>query len=206
MAEHIKQMILDRELSSVSAVYDAYIERVDQLGVMIDNGVDDYENLVSGEYQFYFSIQDGYKSCFDGSGKYKHDYYNGADRYSGLTYWYDMLNAAQEYVTSRSESGEDHITNWPIRDTVQEFYDRFQDLSSRYVNITLGYEDAELGVTERHDWSAEYGFVDISSVSLEDELKYGYDFMQTQIDQRRKFILDMFSDIKQQAADLRTLG
>lgn len=42
--------------------------------------------------------------------------------------------------------------------------------------------DSEIGVTDNHDWETEYGFVDIDSVSLEDELKYGYDFMQTQVD------------------------
>lgn len=43
--------------------------------------------------------------------------------------------------------------------------------------MTTSVAVSGIGMDIMHDWSQEYGFVDISAVSLEDELKYGYDFI-----------------------------
>ena len=51
---YIEQLRLERELSAVSAVYDAYIDRVDQLSILADQGIEQYNDLISGEYTFYF--------------------------------------------------------------------------------------------------------------------------------------------------------
>lgn len=205
-AEHIKQIILDRELSSVSAVYDAYIDQVDKLSTQIDVGVEAYNNLVSGEYAFYFQKQDSYKYCFDDFGVYKHRWYTNSDFDSGLEYWYDMIQSVYEYASGSDDDGNSYITNWPIRDTVEYFRGEFSRLSGWYIDMTTGQAVSEIGIDLTHNWSTEYGFVDISAVSLEDELKYGYDFMTKQLADRKQLLMDMINDIKQRAVGLQTLG
>lgn len=187
-ADYIRQLILDRELSAVSAVHDAYIDRADQISAMADLGIELYSNLISGEYAFYFKKQSSYKYCFDDRGIYKHKWYVGS-RDVGLEYWYDMIQAVDEYA-SGSDAGGDYITNWPIRDTVGYFYSEFIKLSGWYVDMTTSVAVPGIGIDIKHDWSKEYGFVDISAVSLEDELKYGYDFMSNLIAERKQYLLD----------------
>jgi hypothetical protein len=62
--------------------------------------------------------------------------------------------------------------------------------------MTTGSQLQELGLNISHNWNNEYGFVDISSVSLESELKYGYDFMTENINARKQFILDTLNNLK----------
>lgn len=176
VADYIKQLILERELSAVSAVYDAYIDRVDQLSILVDQGIESYNDLISGEYTFYFKKQDSYKYCLDSEGEYKHHWYISSTYDAGLEYWYDMIQAINEYASGSDDYGE-HITNWPIRDTIEYFYSEFKKLSGWYIDMTTGAAVPGIGMDITHEWSQEYGFVDISAVSLEDELKYGYDFI-----------------------------
>lgn len=135
VAGHIRQNLLDAGLSSVSSVYDRYIDRVDQLSLLVDQGVDAYNSLISGEYSFYFQRADGYKYCFEDQdmedpSKYKHEYYVGSSWDAGLEYWYDMLQRVGEYAAGEDETrGGAYITNWPIRDTVEYFYAKFSQLS-----------------------------------------------------------------------------
>ena len=113
-----------------------------------------------------------------------------------------MIQAIDEYASGSDDYGE-HITNWPIRDTVEYFYSEFKKLSGWYVNMTTGVAVPDIGMADiKHDWSKEYGFVDISAVSLEDELKYGYDFMHASIAERKQYLLDMLNNLKQQALQL----
>lgn len=45
---------------------------------MVDRGVEAYNDLISGEYAFYFQKQPGYKYCFDDPDdpdSYKHEWY-----------------------------------------------------------------------------------------------------------------------------------
>ena len=206
-AGYIKHIIQDRELSSVSAVYDAYIDRVDQLSALVDRGVEAYNGLISGDYAFYFQKQSSYKYCFDDfddPDSYKHEWYVGI-KDVGLEYWYDMIQTVDEYA-SGSDSKGDFITNWPIRDTVEYFYKEFIKLSGWYVNMTTGVAVPDIGMGLTHNWGTEYGFVDINAVSLEDELKYGYDFMNTSIAERKQYLLDMLNNLKQQALQLQSLS
>ena len=210
VADYIKQLILERELSAVSAVYDAYIDRVDQLSILVDQGIESYNDLISGEYTFYFKKQDSYKYCLENpddiESEYKHHWYISSSYDVGLEYWYDMIQAIDEYASGSDDYGE-HITNWPIRDTVEYFYGEFKKLSGWYVNMTTGVAVPDIGMADiKHDWSKEYGFVDISAVSLEDELEYGYDFMNTSIAERKQYLLDMLNNLKQQALQLQSLS
>lgn len=41
--------------------------------------------------------------------------------------------------------------------------------------------------------------MDINAPSLEDELKYGYDFMNKQLADRKQLLMDMINDIKSRA-------
>ena len=95
VADYIKQLILERELSAVSAVYDAYIDRVDQLSILVDQGIESYNDLISGEYTFYFKKQDSYKYCLENpddiESEYKHHWYISSSYDVGLEYWYDMI-------------------------------------------------------------------------------------------------------------------
>lgn len=202
--EYIRQMVLSRELSSVSAVYDLYEDRVNLLSVSIGQGVDAYNDLISGEYAYYFRPADDYKYCLSNEAVgdmeyYKHDYYVSSEWDAGLEYWYDMLQQAKKYTSAQDKSGSGScITNWAVRDTVEHFRQKFEDISGDYVKITTNQKVLSIGINDDdvHNWETEYGYVDINSVSLEDELKFGYDFMQTQIDQRRQYILDVFNDVK----------
>ena len=65
---------------------------------------------------------------------------------------------------------------------------------------------SEIGTALTHNWSTEYGFVDIGAVSLEDELKYGYDFMTKQLEDRKQLLMDMINDIKSRAVGFQTLA
>jgi len=206
-AGYIRQLILDRELSSVSAVYDAYIDRADRLSAMVDSGVEKYNDLISGEYAFYFQQQSGYKYCFDDFGNsdsYKHEWYVGS-KDVGLEYWYDMIQAVDEYASGSDDKG-DYITNWPIRDTVEYFYHEFTKLSGWYADMIMGVAVPDIDMSLEHDWEDEYGFVDINAPSLEDELKYGYDFMNQSIAERKQYLLDMLNNLKQQALQLQSLS
>ena len=51
-----------------------------------------------------------------------------------------------------------------------------------------------LGLDIKNNWSNKYGFVDISAVSLENELQHGYDFMSKNIEIRKQFILDTLNN------------
>ena len=79
----------------MSAVYDAYIDRVDQLSILVDQGIESYNDLISGEYTFYFKKQDSYKYCLedpsDLESEYKHHWYISSTYDAGLEYWYDMI-------------------------------------------------------------------------------------------------------------------
>ena len=186
-ADYIKQLILKRELSAVSAVYDAYIDRVDQLSILADQGIEQYNDLISGEYTFYFKKQDSYKYCLEDPSdpeSYKHQWYISSTYDAGLEYWYDMIQAIDEYASGSDDYGE-HITNWPIRDTIEYFYSEFKKLSGWYVNMTTSVAVPDIDIDIAHDWSKEYGFIDISAASLEDELKCGYDFMNMSIVERK---------------------
>lgn len=119
----------------------------------------------------------------------------------GLEYWYDKLQAVGEYAAGSDEKGQPYITNWPVRDTVEYFYGEFSGISSKYKSMTLGGAVEEAGGI-KHDWGKEYGFVDIDAPSLEDELRYGYDFMRDQIAQRKQYILDQLNGVKSQASNL----
>lgn len=72
--------------------------------------------------------------------------------------------------------------------------------------MTTGVAVPGIGMDITHNWGTEYGFVDISAVSLEDELKYGYDFMNTSIAERKQYLLDMLNNLKQQALQLQSLS
>ena len=183
----------------MSAVYDAYIDRVDQLSILVDQGIESYNDLISGEYTFYFKKQDSYKYCLedpsDLESEYKHHWYINSTYDAGLEYWYDMIQAIDEYASGSDDYGE-HITNWPIRDTVEYFYGEFIKLSTWYLTMVGGQAVPDISLTCTHNWGTEYGFVDISAVSLEDELKYGYDFMNTSIAERKQYILDMLNNLR----------
>ena len=71
---------------------------------------------------------------------------------AGLEYWYDMIQAVDEYARGRDEDG-DYITNWPIRDTVSYFYQKFIEISSRYLTMIGGDMIPDLDLFERHNWS-----------------------------------------------------
>lgn len=160
-AQFARDVILERELSAVSSVYDAYVDRADQLSIIIQQGIDDYRDLLSGEYAFYFQKADSYKYCFDSAtDEYRHEWYVNSDFDSGLDYWYDMLQKVEEYAAGFDNNG-DYITNWPIRDTAEYFHGKFIELSSMYLSIVNGEVQPSLGITEEHDWEQEYGFVDI---------------------------------------------
>jgi hypothetical protein len=51
----------------------------------------------------------------------------------------------------------------------------------------------DIGLSISHNWNIEYGFVDISAASLENEFKHGYDFINENIRTRKQFILDNLS-------------
>ena len=53
-ADYIRQAVLERELSSVSSVYEAHIDEVNDLSNLVQQGVDKWRDLVSGEYALYF--------------------------------------------------------------------------------------------------------------------------------------------------------
>jgi len=74
--------------------------------------------------------------------------------------------------------------------------------------MTNGLPAPDIGIGQQnaHNWYNEYGFVDISAVSIESELKYGYDFMNSQIAARKQFILDLLNGLKSQAINLQNLS
>jgi hypothetical protein len=103
-----------------------------------------------------------------------------------------MLYKIKDYASSFDDNGN-YITNWPIHDTVKYFYNLFIDLSSKYISMITGQQVPDIGLNISHNWSTEYGFVDISAVSLENEFRHGYDFINENIRTRKQFILDNLS-------------
>lgn len=112
-----------------------------------------------------------------------------------------MIQAVDEYASGSDERG-DYITNWPIRDTVEHFYKEFIKLSGWFLDMIGGAAVPSIGVELQHNWSAEYGFVDISAAALDEELSYGYDFIQGKIKERTEYVANMLNNLKQQAIQI----
>ena len=51
--------------------------------------------------------------------------------------------------------------------------------------------------------SKSYGFVDINAETLDDELKYTYDFLNDQINTRKQFLTSQLMSLQQQASALK---
>lgn len=56
-----------------------------------------------------------------------------------------MIQAIDEYASGSDEKG-DYITNWPIRDTIEYFYDKFIELSGWYIDMTVGTQVLDINM------------------------------------------------------------
>ena len=196
--DFISAKILENNMQGVSSVYDKYIGKVQDMSAAVASGVKQYDDMISSEYSYYFAEATDYKYCYENE-QYKHAYYINSNYDAGLEYWYDKIQRISEYV---SENDGQNITNWPIRDTVEHFCGEFARISSIYMSIINGSGGSEVDIPYRKNWGHEFGFVDIGAMTLEKEMQYGYDFMNARIQDRKQYLQDVISNLKQQAIQL----
>lgn len=164
----------------MSSVYDKYIDQVHVLSSKVDSLVKRYENFLSDEYQFYFISSDRDYCCemVDGVKKYNYDFYlNNPDKYTEK-YIYDRLTALNEYCAK-----QDNITFHGLHDTVSALESCLADLSGYYKDGTR--EAQKPTIFSR---ISGYGYVDLSSETLNESLDDCEQFVAKQIDERIEYL------------------
>lgn len=173
-------------------VYDVFNEfnpEVVDLSSSFENLKTEYGNLISGEYIIYFEKSD-VEYCYidnDIENDYKHngqyglgDYYIDNPRYT-YTKFKDKVDSLLTFTQD-----EQNVRNWPVLDTLEYVTTNFSDISSQLVNNIIN------NITT-------YGFVDIKSQKLNEEIKTTYDFLNKKISDRLSYLTDLVNALKTQA-------
>lgn len=177
-------------LSDVSVVYDKNIQDIDQLSVDVDTLSSVYISFISSEYGFYYKKFES-KYCYDpqdaDSGEYMHPYYVNNTEYDSPTMnLYEHIEQLKKYSYA-----DGYIVNHAMKDIVEY--------------VSAGYYQVRNDlVTTVIDSIGEYGFVDISASTLDNEIPYIYNFLSGLVESRLAFLKNQVSTVQQQAAELRT--
>lgn len=177
-------------LSDVSAVYDKNIQDIDQLSVDVDTLSSVYINFISSEYGFYYRKFES-KYCYDpqdaDSGEYMHPYYVENTQYDSPTMnLYEHIEQLKKYSYA-----DGYIVNHAMKDIVEY--------------VSAGYYQVRNDLaTTVIDSINEYGFVDISASTLDNEIPYVYNFLSGLVESRLAFLKNQVATVQQQAAELRT--
>lgn len=116
---------------------------------------------------------------------YRHDFYIGNDSvYSGSNI-YDKLFDFKTYI-----SNKDNIVNHGLVDTMTEIY-------SQCNQICVTYKQDCVPSLET------YGFQDINALTIDDELKYGYDYAMERKKERLQYLTEQLNAIREQANALK---
>lgn len=171
---HIRGNLSVAHLLSVAEIRDKFMPDVVNLCNDVNLLGVDYNQFISGEYSFYYNKSETMYSYQDhdiDTGSYLHDYYIGNSKYIiDDSTIYDRLHSLNQYST------EANIKNWSLIDRVEYVKDEFNSI----------YGHIRADVTSK--LSKSYGFVDINADTLDDELKYTYDFLNDQITTRKQFL------------------
>lgn len=153
-------------LANVSDVYNANETLVQDLNLHVNSLSTTYLNFISSDYSFYYKKFDS-KWCYErfdvDAGAYKHDWYIKNPEYdnSDMTL-YEHIYKLDDY------SNVKNIVNWALSDVLTYVEDGFKTI----------YGNLKSQVTSK---LSSYGFVDINASTLDKELSYTYDFLNSLI-------------------------
>lgn len=174
----------------VSSVYVAHHGDVVQASASIDSLSSRYNQFISSEYGFYYTKSES-KYCYedwdpDVNASYMFAYYAGNSQFDTEDMpLYEHLRQLQMYSTT------DNIQNHALLEQLNYISSGFNDI----------YNDLESSVIA--PIVIDYGFIDIHALTLDDELKYTYDFLQEQASTRKDFLVNQLQSLQQQANALK---
>lgn len=192
---YIRGHLSAENLSAVSSVYDRYAETVVDISSDVQDLYVKYDNFLSDEYQFYYVSSDR-EYCLTPDGLYRYDYFVGNSMWQADNI-YDKLVLLRQYSVKSGDS-DGNIVFHGLHDTISALSTQLFNLSNEYKSDDGLIDDTIFSKV------SGYGYIDISSATLDESLDDCQDFVQNQINDRIEYLKSLVQTVLQTARDLKS--